>query len=156
MTIRILRALERSKDHSGPGCAEAKLALLRRLERTGLRSARAVFRLHELLCFLRAYPDDARELEQVERMLERFSGRADLKYRREALTDSGIAGAHSYRFLVHPALARPALARIKSAAVKPRSNKLASALPLLCRAKPLQRIGPRRSRRSTGPRARER
>ena len=99
MTTRILSALERSRDHYGAGSAEAKLALLRRLERAELRSARAVSRLHEVLCFLRAYPDDARLLAQVERMLARFAGRADLKRQREALTDTGIAGtAIRYRF----------------------------------------------------------
>ena len=79
MTTRILRALERSKARYGIGCAEAKLALLRRIGRDELGSARAVSRLHEVLCFLRAYPDDARVLAQVERMLVRFAGRADLK-----------------------------------------------------------------------------
>lgn len=99
MTTSILTALEGVRDHYGSGSAAAKLALLGRLERAELRSARAVFRLHELLCFLRAYPDDARLLAQIERMLARFSGRADLKRRREALADSGIAGtAIRYRF----------------------------------------------------------
>jgi len=99
MTTADLAALERSKDRYGSGCAEAKLALLRRLERTQLRSARAVMRLHEALCFLCAYPDDARVLAQVERMLARFALRADLRRHREALADSGIAGtAIRYRF----------------------------------------------------------
>jgi len=87
------------KDHYGPGCAEAKLALLKQLARTELRSARAVFRLHEALCFLRAYPDNARVLAQVERMLARFAARADLMRQRTALIDSGIAGTRiRYRF----------------------------------------------------------
>ncbi len=99
MTTRILSALERSRDHYGAGSAEEKLALLARLERAELRSARAVWRLHEVLCFLRAYPDDARLLAQVERMLARFAKRADLRHQREALTDTGIAGTPiRYRF----------------------------------------------------------
>ena len=99
MTTRILAALERIKDHFSAGSAEAKLALLVRLARADLRSARAVRRLHELLCFLRAYPDDARLLAQVERMLAAFHLRADLRRAREALTDTGIAGtAIRYRF----------------------------------------------------------
>ena len=92
MTIRTLSALERCKDQYGAGCAEAKLALLGRLARADLRSARAVWRLHEALCFLRAYPDDARVLAQVERMLAHFARRPDLARAREALADSGIAG----------------------------------------------------------------
>jgi hypothetical protein len=99
MTTRILGVLERSKDRYGTGEAEAKLVLLRRLDRAQLPSARAVRRLHEVLCFLRAYPDDARVLALVEHMLQRFSGRADLRREREALTDSGIAGTPiRYRF----------------------------------------------------------
>ena len=135
MTTRILGALERSRDHYGAGCAEAKLALLGRLERAELRSARAVWRLHELLCFLRAYPDDARVLAQVERMLARFAGRADLRRAREALTDTGIAGtAIRYRFfwstlrwLARRWPERLAIDRSETEV----ADKLASALPLL-------------------------
>jgi hypothetical protein len=99
MTTATLGALERCKDQYGAGCAETKLELLRRLARADLRSARAVRRLHEVLCFLRAYPDDARLLAQVEGMLARFAARTDLRRQREALADSGIAGtAIRYRF----------------------------------------------------------
>jgi len=94
-----LTELEQAKNRYGEGCAEAKLALLGELESTRLRSARAVLRLHEILCFLRAYPDDARVLAQAERMLEAFHRRADLRRHRAALADSGIAGtAIHYRF----------------------------------------------------------
>jgi hypothetical protein len=135
MTTRILSALERSRDHYGAGSAEAKLALLVRLERAELRSARAVWRLHELLCFLRAYPDDARLLAQVERMLARFAGRADLRQAREALTDTGIAGtAIRYRFfwstlrwLARRWPERIAIDRSETEV----ADKLGSALPLL-------------------------
>ena len=99
MTTATLGALERCKDQYGAGCAETKLELLRRLARADLRSARALRRLHEVLCFLRAYPDDARLLAQVEGMLARFAARTDLRRQREALADSGIAGtAIRYRF----------------------------------------------------------
>ena len=99
MTTATLGALERRKDQYGAGCVEAKLELLRRLARADLRSARAVRRLHEVLCFLRAYPDDARLLAQVDGMLARFHLRTDLRRAREALADSGIAGtAIRYRF----------------------------------------------------------
>ncbi len=135
MATRILRELERSKDHYGAGSAEAKLALLARLARADLRSARAVWRLHEVLCFLRAYPDDARLLAQVERMLERFDRRPDFRRVREALADSGIAGsAIRYRFF-WPTLRWLAL-RWPRQLVIDRSeteiaDKLAVALPLL-------------------------
>ena len=53
---------------------------------------REVERLHEALCFLRAYPDDAAVLARTEALLARFARRPDLKRHRAALDDSGIAG----------------------------------------------------------------
>lgn len=94
-----LTSLEQVKSSYGDGRADAKLALLARLERSRLATARAVLRLHEALCFLLAYPDDARVHAQVERMLQSFHRRADLRRHRAALADSGIAGtAIHYRF----------------------------------------------------------
>jgi len=134
-TSRILSALEGVKDHYGPGSAEAKLALLVRLERAQLPSARAVWRLHELLCFLRAYPDDARVLARVERMLARFAARADLRRQCEALADTGIAGtAIRYRFFWSTLrwLARRWPERIEMDRNESDiADKLAAALPLL-------------------------
>jgi hypothetical protein len=135
MTTRNLAALEQTKDHYGPGCAEAKLALLRRLERADLRSAQSVHRLHEALCFLRAYPDDARVLALVERMLARFAARNDLARAREALTDSGIAGTTlRYRFFWSTLrwLAERWPERIEiDRSEAETADKLAAALPLL-------------------------
>lgn len=87
-----LRALERLRNVYHPRSGPEKLALLRVLERARLDSAREVERLHEILCFVRAYPDDARTLACVQRMLKRFARRADLRAQREALENSGIAG----------------------------------------------------------------
>ena len=87
-----LTRLERLRASYAAGSAPKKLALLRRLERTALASARAVERLHEVLCFLRAYPDDADVLVQVEGMLTAFARRGDLRRHRAALVDTGIAG----------------------------------------------------------------
>jgi hypothetical protein len=92
MPIRSLANLERIKDSYGGASATRKLALLRALDRARLRSAEQLMRLHEVLCFLRAYPDDARVAGQVERMLMRFARRADLAAHRDTLADSGIAG----------------------------------------------------------------
>ena len=149
MTTRILGALERSRNHYAAGSAEAKLALLGRLDRTELRSARAVWRLHEVLCFLRAYPDDARLLAQVERMLARFAGRADLARAREALTDTGIAGtAIRYRFFWSTLrwLVRRWPDRIEIDRNEPEvADKLGAALPLLltwAEAAALKELGP--------------
>ena len=99
MSSTPLAALERCRFDFGVGAAERKLALLKQLARTRLASARSVRRLHEVLCFMRAYPDDAAVLNQVQAMLARFARRADLRAHRAALADSGIAGtAIHYRF----------------------------------------------------------
>ena len=87
-----LTELDRIRAEFGPGWPQRKRALLDGLERARLASARAVAKLHELLIFLRAYPDDRALLEQVERMLAGFEQRSDLREFRAALADSGIAG----------------------------------------------------------------
>lgn len=90
--MQILRRLERMRVEFGEAAAGAKLAALRVLERRTLPSAAAVLRLHEVLCFLRAYPDDAAVLAQVTRMLAGFARRADLRRHAAALAESGLAG----------------------------------------------------------------
>lgn len=92
MQARTLSALERARNRFGGSNARAKLALLARLDRARLRGAREVARLHEALCFIRAYPDEARVLGRVERMLTRFARRRDLRAHRDALENSGITG----------------------------------------------------------------
>ena len=92
MQARTLSALERTRNRFSEASARAKLALLARLDRARMRGAREVARLHEALCFIRAYPDDARVLGRVERMLARFARRRDLRAHRDALENSGIAG----------------------------------------------------------------
>jgi len=76
----------------GGSVAERKRAALARLRSTRLARAGEVARLHECLCFLRAYPDDRATLELVERMLAGFARRADLRRDRERLAGTGIAG----------------------------------------------------------------
>ena len=83
----------------GAGSSEIKRELLRLLERSRLKTARELLRLHETLCFLRAYPDDRELLDTVERMLASFERRGDLRRRRDALEDTGVAGTRiRYRF----------------------------------------------------------
>jgi hypothetical protein len=99
MSSTPLAALERIRLEFGTASATAKLALLKQLAHTRLGSARAVMRLHEALCFIRAYPDNAVVLAQVQAMLAAFDRRSDLRAHRIALADSGIAGtATHYRF----------------------------------------------------------
>jgi hypothetical protein len=94
--LRSLRALERMRDTFGPGAGRRKRDLLAFLERARLDSPRNVLRLHECLCFLRAYPDDRAVLARVERMLRGFDRRDDLRRCSEKLLDSGIAGTPTY------------------------------------------------------------
>lgn len=96
MSAHALKALERCRDEHGAGAAERKLAQLAVLARARLRTAGEVRRLHEALCFLRAYPGDERVLAAVEGMLARFDRRADLRAQREALAASGIAGTTTW------------------------------------------------------------
>jgi hypothetical protein len=101
----ILRRLERWTPRYDTRAAAAKLDMLRALSRARLPRAGEVFRLHETLCFLRAYPDDPEVLAQVERALDAFSRRADLRRHREALADTGIAGTPTrFRFFWFTAL----------------------------------------------------
>ncbi len=88
----LLKELERLRLEYGRGKSERRLRLLAALDTATLRTARQVHRLHEALCFLRAYPDNRDVLRQVESMLERFAERPDLVGLRRELADSGIAG----------------------------------------------------------------
>ncbi|HKQ61291.1 MAG TPA: hypothetical protein VJS92_08355 [Candidatus Polarisedimenticolaceae bacterium] len=89
---QLLRRLELGRDRYGADSAASKAELLAVLERARLARPAEILRLHEVLCFLRAYPDDARLLARVERMLGKFARRRDLAAHRAALADSGIAG----------------------------------------------------------------
>jgi hypothetical protein len=99
---RALGLLERRREEVGPAATAEKRALLRELLRARLRTPAAVLRLHEVLCFLRAYPDDARLLAEVERALSAFARRADLRAHRAALADSGVAGTDIRYPFFHP------------------------------------------------------
>jgi hypothetical protein len=92
MSTALLRRLERWKGRYGGDAGSRKRELLRRLETARLPSAGAVERLHEVLCFLRAYPDDAALHGQVEKMLRGFERRPDLRRHAASLKDTGIAG----------------------------------------------------------------
>jgi hypothetical protein len=90
---RLLRELEELLERFGEeDVAGRKCALLEELETTRLSTADRVARLHEALCFLHAFPDDAAVRATVERMLAGFEERRDLRSQRAELADSGIAG----------------------------------------------------------------
>ena len=97
--MTMLRQLERLRLEYSPGAATAKLRLLGKLGSTKLPTASAVRRLHEILCWMRAWPDDARVLDAVSLALAKFATRTDLRRHRAELDDSGIAGtAIHYHF----------------------------------------------------------
>src|SRR5260370_7225631 len=58
-----------------PDARKAKLELLDGLETARVGSHAALLRLHEALCFLQAYPDDAEVLARVDRALAAFPAR---------------------------------------------------------------------------------
>jgi hypothetical protein len=82
--------------YGGDDDAEHKRRLIERLAGRRLATAEQVHRLHEILCFLQAYPDDRALLETVENALAGFGARGDLRRHRRALADSGIAGTDTY------------------------------------------------------------
>ncbi|MDH3276060.1 MAG: hypothetical protein OEM99_16145 [Gammaproteobacteria bacterium] len=87
-----LERLESLREKFGAHAASEKLHLLTELEHKSLGRAAEVRRLHETLCFSRAWPDNPKLLATVNRMLKNFSGRPDLTRFAGALEDSGIDG----------------------------------------------------------------
>ncbi len=87
-----LERLESLREEFGAAAAREKLQLLTALEHKSLGRAAEVGRLHETLCFSRAWPDNPKLLATVNRMLKNFSDRADLNRFAGALEDSGIDG----------------------------------------------------------------
>ena len=89
---RALADLAAIRSVYGSPDSRPRIGLLRALERSRLSTAEQVRTLHELLCFLHAYPDDEEVFRQVSRMLEGFAARPDLQRHRRRLASTGIAG----------------------------------------------------------------
>lgn len=87
-----LERLESLRETFGAPAAREKLQLLAELEHKSLGRAADVERLHEALCFMRAWPDTPKLLTTVNRMLKNFATRADLNRFAGRLENSGIAG----------------------------------------------------------------
>ncbi|MGH8243022.1 MAG: hypothetical protein ACRETY_06690, partial [Steroidobacteraceae bacterium] len=97
--LAALASLERIGRRYGPGLGARKLALLATLARASLPRAAQLRRLHELLLFLDAYPDDDRVRARAHAMLRGFRRRADLRRHRASLAGSGITGTDTpYRY----------------------------------------------------------
>jgi hypothetical protein len=98
-TAKILTKLEATRLNYGSGQAEIKLRLLTQLETRYLHTSTQVLRLHEHLCFLRAYPDSSLVHARVVRLLKNFTARPDFQRQQMTLSDTGIAGTIiRYRF----------------------------------------------------------
>jgi hypothetical protein len=131
-----LARLEGLRNARGQEAAAAKKACLAVLARRPVGTARAVERLHEALCFLRAYPDDAEVLASVVAMLAGFARRPDLRRHHRALEGTGIAGT-AIRFPFFAGTARWLAARWADRLTvdwKAFSNRAAleRVLPLVC------------------------
>ena len=97
--MKSLRLLEKVHREYGSGRAAEKAALIRAVGREILPSAGSVLKLHEILLYLRAFPDDRAVLHAVEGALGSFPRRRDVARFRRVLAGSGIAGtAVRYRF----------------------------------------------------------
>lgn len=82
-----------------------KLQLLKSLDNHNFKKPEHILRLHETLCFIRAYPDNPAILNQTEKMLNEFSQRNDLKKHNSQLINSGIAGTTiQFRFFAATAI----------------------------------------------------
>ena len=73
----MLDQLDELKTKFGPGEAKKLAALLRRLSQHKFRDTESLIRYHELLLFLRAYPDNATILRAAEKELNGFAKRAE-------------------------------------------------------------------------------
>jgi hypothetical protein len=97
-TAALVRRLTRLAWQSTPAAASEKGHILDALQTRRASSARDLRALHDVLCLWRAYPDNREVLARVERLLDRFGARRDVRHHRAALENSGIAGTD----LVYP------------------------------------------------------
>ncbi len=96
---RALASLERVTRRQATASMTRQREWLTVLASKPLQGKSRLLRLHELLCFLEAYPADRRMHAGVQRMLRAFRDRPDLQPYRAALAGSGIAGTDTpYRF----------------------------------------------------------
>jgi len=89
----LVDALAACASRFGAPARREKLHLLARLAGTPISTAAMLVRVHEILCFMRAYPDDPAVQESAEEALRRFGERVRhlTAAARARLHDSGIA-----------------------------------------------------------------
>ncbi|MFH1267596.1 MAG: hypothetical protein ABIK89_17900 [Planctomycetota bacterium] len=97
----LVKRLGEIKTRFSPEEREEKLDILDRIRRTAIPAPGTLRAYHELLLFIRAYPDDEQILELVLQECDRFGARVARLRRSDAgaaskLDDSGIAGTPIY------------------------------------------------------------
>ncbi|NKB37451.1 MAG: hypothetical protein GKR93_09825 [Gammaproteobacteria bacterium] len=98
-TTSLLVKLEKHRNQHDSVSAEDKLTTLLAISRCRFDNSDEIERFHNVLLFMRAYPNNQKLLDQVEDILGSFAQRSDLKRFREELVSSGIAGCPiDYRF----------------------------------------------------------
>ncbi len=96
---RELKQLENLKFEFEPAATKQKKICLQALKSAQLTTIEQITRLHEVLCFMQAWPNDEAMLSTVDGMLARFDRRRDLKQHADQLVNSGIAGTEiNFRF----------------------------------------------------------
>lgn len=91
-----LKQLESLKGEFDPQSTKQKKVCLQIMKSAQLKNADQILRLHEVLCFLQAWPDDDAILSSVDVMLAQFEQRRDLKRHADELASTGIAGTPIY------------------------------------------------------------
>jgi len=77
-TRSLLDVLNAAKHRFTPSDRKAKTDALRALQTVQIRDIPSLIHFHEILCFLRAYPDDPEFFRRVEEALAGFAARVDL------------------------------------------------------------------------------
>ncbi len=95
----LLTGLEAAKGRFGAGAAAKTEVLLNQLGRCSFRDAKPLIRFHEMLLFLRAFPQSASLVPRIERLLNSFHERVEIVRRAGAdmsefddFDTSGISG----------------------------------------------------------------
>ena len=95
----VLTALEAVREQFDQHSECHKAELLDVLAEVRFRSASELLRFHELLCFMRAYPDGPAVLQRVDTLLDGFDLRSDIKKLAKDLVNTGISGTRiDYEF----------------------------------------------------------
>lgn len=104
LLARQLETLRELRASYAPAATRTRFGILRALSRTSMGDVRQLIEYHDLLCFLRAYPDNETVLHAVEAELVRFHKRVALLKsstgvrHRDELENSGLVGTT----VVHP------------------------------------------------------